>query len=119
MTDVQAQELNRSFAINESIDPFGNKWGVAIEKQTALCYIGKIVTDEFDETREVAKRPRGEYPAKYMSGMFTKAELASTEIEKWLRESWDKSDEQKLKAAGKQRAAAQRKEESGGQKAQD
>ena len=109
MTDALTQELTRNMAMEQSVDPFGNKWGVAHEQHTALYYIGKIVKDDFNEAREVAKKPL-KYPSDGLAGHFTKPELAEKEIKSYLRSAWDMSDEKAKKAAGKERAKAAREE---------
>lgn len=109
MTDVQAQ-LTRDLAIENNTDPLGNKWGVAHKKQTALYYIGKIVRDDFDPTKEFAATPLA-YPTAGMSGHFTKVELAEAEIRSYLNQAWDANDEKVKKAAGKERAKKAREEE--------
>jgi|TARA_R110000824_G_scaffold183399_7_gene364396 hypothetical protein len=102
--------MTRNTAIESATDPFGKKWGVAHEGQTALYYIGHVKEDDYNEGEELVTKPNT-YPATNLQGHFTKPDNAKTEIRKWLVESWNASDEAAKNQPGKERAKLQKAEE--------
>ena len=106
---IQAQ-ITRDSAFETGTDPFGKKWGVAHQGQTALYYIGHVKEDEEIDGERRVVRPSS-YPARNLQGHFTKIENAKIEIRKWLVESWDASDEVAKRQAGAARAKLQAVEE--------
>ena len=106
---IQAQ-ITRDSAIETGTDPFGKKWGVAHQGQTALYYIGHVKEDEEIDGERRVVRPSS-YPARNLQGHFTKPDNAKIEIRKWLVDSWDASDELSKRQAGKERAKLQNIEE--------
>jgi len=106
---IQAQ-VTRDSAIESGTDPFGKKWGVAHQGQTALYYIGHVKEDDYKEGEQLVVKPTS-YPAANLQGHFTKPDNAKIEIRKWLVDSWDASDEAAKNQAGKERAKLQKAEE--------
>ena len=88
--------IDRELAIASSTDPFGNKWGIRAIKGMGLYECGYIDGDGGFETPRIK-------PSDSLRGKFTKTVLAEEAIRLYLLKSWDHSDEQGLKAAGKQR----------------
>ena len=107
MTDALEKVLQRDFALSEGVDPLGHKWGISNRRQTTLYYIGVLGEDEFDKDKKVVKEP-AKYPMEYMSGHFTKPELAQLEINKYLNEAWNKSDKATQHSADRARSQEKR-----------
>jgi hypothetical protein len=90
MTDVN-KLLTKETAIANKTDPFGKKWGIRADRETALYSIANIDDDgEFRIPRSL--------PDTMLEGQFTKAVLAEEQINAYLSKAWKKNDEAVAKA---------------------
>jgi len=93
-------DLDRETNIQNQIDAEGKKWEIKQQRGRAL-YFARPNPDRSD-----AVIPKN------MGGLWTKIELLSAEINKYIKESWDKADLANVKAERKREVARKAKKES-------
>lgn len=81
--------LQRRYALENNIDPRGNKWGIGKVVGTALYHVDLV------EGNKNTNKP------KMLSGRYTNPTLAQKDIEKFLAMVWDENDAHVQKTARK------------------